>query len=76
MTIRYPARLGPGDRISATAPGYSQLEAVVDALSGLGGPLIASVECGHLPPFMTLVNGARATVTWSPPGGTITQSLT
>lgn len=58
------------------APGYSQPGAVLDALGGLGVPIIAGVECGHVPPHLTLVNGASATVTWSPGSGSITQSLT
>lgn len=57
------------------APGYSQPAAVLDALGGLDVPILAGVECGHVPPHLTLVNGARATVTWSPGTGRITQSL-
>jgi muramoyltetrapeptide carboxypeptidase LdcA involved in peptidoglycan recycling len=38
----------------------TQHEAVVDALGGLGVPIVADVECGHVPPYLTVVNGARA----------------
>lgn len=40
------------------APTLTQDEAVLDALSGLGVPIIADVDCGHVPPHMTLINGA------------------
>ena len=34
--------------------------AVLDALGGLGVPLVADVECGHVAPHLPLVNGALA----------------
>ncbi|MEE6262426.1 S66 family peptidase [Plantactinospora sonchi] len=40
----------------------SQHEAVLDALGPLGVPIIADVECGHVPPYLPLVNGALARV--------------
>jgi len=47
-------------RTSAPArPSLTQHEAVLDALSPLGVPLIADVDCGHVAPFMPIVNGAR-----------------
>lgn len=45
----------------------TQHEAVLDALGGLGIPLLADVECGHVAPHLALVNGARAEVRY--PGG-------
>lgn len=39
-------------------PTLTQNEAVLDALGSLGVPIIADVDCGHVPPHMTLVNGA------------------
>lgn len=42
--------------------GLSQREAVLDALGTLGVPIIADVECGHVQPFLPLVNGALASV--------------
>ncbi|MFA6577057.1 MAG: S66 peptidase family protein [Nocardioides sp.] len=47
------------------APGsehLSQRDAVVDALGRLGVPLVLDVECGHVQPFLPLVNGALARV--------------
>ncbi|PWC06594.1 S66 peptidase family protein [Mycetocola zhujimingii] len=43
----------------------SQDEAVVDALGSLGVPIVADIECGHVPPQMSLVNGAMARVVHS-----------
>ncbi|MFJ2863879.1 S66 peptidase family protein [Kitasatospora sp. NPDC087314] len=40
----------------------TQQQAVLDALGPLGVPIIADVECGHVPPYLPLVNGARARV--------------
>ncbi|WP_097323518.1 S66 family peptidase [Paractinoplanes atraurantiacus] len=39
-----------------------QREAVLDALGGLDVPIIADVECGHVPPYLPIVNGARGRV--------------
>lgn len=44
------------------APGFTQLDAVQDALGGLGVPVLLDVECGHVQPFLPLVNGALARV--------------
>ncbi|MGB5952107.1 MAG: S66 peptidase family protein [Ornithinimicrobium sp.] len=40
----------------------TQDEAVLDALGSLDVPIIADVDCGHVAPFMPLVNGAHAEV--------------
>lgn len=48
-------RTSAPDRESLT-----QHEAALDALGPLGVPIIADVECGHVPPYLPLVNGARA----------------
>jgi muramoyltetrapeptide carboxypeptidase LdcA involved in peptidoglycan recycling len=48
--------------------GFSQDDAVLDALGGLGVPILADVECGHVAPYLPLVNGALATVRYT--GGT------
>ena len=40
------------------APGHEDLSqhgAVLDALGGLGVPLVADVECGHVAPHLALV---------------------
>jgi len=47
------------------APGFddlSQHEAVTDALGMLDLPIVLDVECGHVQPFLPLVNGAIARV--------------
>lgn len=44
------------------APGFSQADAVVDALGDLGIPIVLDVECGHVAPYLPLVNGALARV--------------
>lgn len=42
--------------------GLTQHEAVRDALGMLDIPVILDVECGHVPPYLPLVNGAQARV--------------
>lgn len=44
------------------AADLTQHEAVTDALGGLGVPIVFDVECGHVAPFLPLVNGALARV--------------
>ena len=44
------------------AAGYTQTDAVRDALGSLGIPVVLDVDCGHVPPHLALVNGARASV--------------
>lgn len=44
------------------ADGFSQADAVADALGDLGIPVVLDVECGHVQPFLPLVNGALARV--------------
>jgi muramoyltetrapeptide carboxypeptidase len=60
---------------TAWAAALSQHEAVLDALGGLGVPLIADVECGHVPPYLPIVNGALGRVTYGDGPGTLTQTL-
>jgi muramoyltetrapeptide carboxypeptidase LdcA involved in peptidoglycan recycling len=43
-------------------PSLTQHEAVHDALGMLGVPLVADVEFGHVPPQLTIVNGALGRV--------------
>lgn len=60
------------------APGIaslSQHEAMVDALGCLGVPLIADVECGHVPPYLPLVNGALGRVVHNATESAVTQTL-
>ena len=57
-------------------PDFSQHDAVRDALGMLGVPILADVECGHVPPFFALVQGAATAVAFDGGWGTITQQLT
>ncbi len=57
------------------ADGLTQEQAVIDALGPLGVPLVLDVECGHVQPFLPLVNGALASVVVSGGTGEITQTL-
>ncbi len=59
----------------ADLPGFTQHDGVRHALDGLGIPVVADVDCGHVPPHLSLVNGALATVTHGPSGSRITQTL-
>jgi muramoyltetrapeptide carboxypeptidase len=40
--------------------GFTQDDAVRSALAGTGVPVVADVDCGHVPPQLALVNGAVA----------------
>lgn len=51
----------------------TQDDAVLQALTDVGVPIVADVECGHVQPSLPLVNGALATVTLSGGAGQITQ---
>jgi muramoyltetrapeptide carboxypeptidase len=42
--------------------GYTQRDAVLDALGTLDLPIVLDVECGHVQPFLPLVNGALGRV--------------
>jgi len=64
-----------GRTTAPASPGFSQRDAVVDALGRLDLPLVADVECGHVPPHMSLVNGALATLTWSADVRSVVQNL-
>lgn len=57
------------------ADGFSQHDAVLDALGCLGVPIVADVECGHVPPYLALVNGAPTTVVMGARERSITQTL-
>jgi muramoyltetrapeptide carboxypeptidase LdcA involved in peptidoglycan recycling len=57
------------------ADGLTQHEAVADALGGLGIPVVLDVECGHVQPFLPLVNGASARVVVDGARQEITQTL-
>lgn len=53
----------------------TQHEAVLDALGSLGVPIVADVECGHVAPYLPLVNGARARVLHTAARSEIVQTL-
>lgn len=60
------------------APGTASLtqhEAVLDALGSLDVPIIADIECGHVPPHMPIVNGARGRVVHAGGRSELTQTL-
>jgi muramoyltetrapeptide carboxypeptidase len=56
-------------------PTLTQDEAVLDALGGLGVPIVADVECGHVPPYLPIVNGARGHVVCTATRNQLTQTL-
>jgi muramoyltetrapeptide carboxypeptidase len=63
-------------RTSAPATGgFTQQEAVLDALGGLGVPIIADVECGHVAPYLPIVNGAHGRLVLTDDRNELTQTL-
>jgi muramoyltetrapeptide carboxypeptidase LdcA involved in peptidoglycan recycling len=57
------------------AKSLTQHEAVLDALGSLNVPIIADVECGHVPPFLPIVNGAQGRVVHTATRSELTQTL-
>jgi muramoyltetrapeptide carboxypeptidase LdcA involved in peptidoglycan recycling len=57
------------------APDLTQHGAVADALGDLGVPVVLDVECGHVAPYLPLVNGALARVVVDGDRREITQTL-
>lgn len=53
----------------------TQHEAVLDALGTLGVPIIANVECGHVPPYLPIVNGAHGRIICTSTRHELTQTL-
>jgi muramoyltetrapeptide carboxypeptidase LdcA involved in peptidoglycan recycling len=53
----------------------TQHQAVLDALGPLGVPIIADVECGHVPPYLPLVNGALGRVVHTATRNELVQTL-
>ncbi len=63
-------------RTAAPASGsFTQLDAVRSALGSLEVPVLLDVDLGHVPPQLSLVDGALAAVAWEPGGGSVTQTL-
>ncbi|MFV0132271.1 S66 peptidase family protein [Streptomyces sp. HMX87] len=53
----------------------TQHEAVLDALGPLNVPIIADIECGHVPPYMPILNGAYGRIVHAPGRSELTQTL-
>jgi muramoyltetrapeptide carboxypeptidase len=53
----------------------TQHEAVLDALGGLGVPIVAGLGCGHIPPYLPVVNGALGLLELGPGKAVLTQTL-
>ncbi len=53
----------------------TQTAAVLDALGCLGVPIIADVECGHVPPFMPMINGAHGRLVCTTDDNRLDQTL-
>lgn len=53
----------------------TQHEAVRDALGSLGIPIIGEVDCGHVQPFMPIVNGALGRVRFGGGQASLVQTL-
>jgi muramoyltetrapeptide carboxypeptidase LdcA involved in peptidoglycan recycling len=56
--------------------GFTQFDAVTDALGSLTVPVLYDMDFGHVPPQLTLVNGAQATISVTADSATLTQTLT
>lgn len=64
-----------GRTAAPDSPSLTQHEAVLDALHCLNVPVIADVECGHVPPYMPIVNGAYGRVVHAAGRSELTQTL-
>ncbi|WP_367323153.1 S66 peptidase family protein [Streptomyces sp. HUAS ZL42] len=64
-----------GRTAAPDGPTLTQHEAVLDALGPLNVPIVADVECGHVPPYLPLVNGARGRVVHTATRSELTQTL-
>jgi muramoyltetrapeptide carboxypeptidase LdcA involved in peptidoglycan recycling len=56
-------------------PSLTQHQAVLDVLGPLGVPIVADVECGHVPPYLPIVNGALGRLVHTPTRSELTQTL-
>jgi muramoyltetrapeptide carboxypeptidase len=64
-----------GRTVAPDSKTLTQREAVLDALGRLGVPIIADVGCGHVPPYLPIVNGAIGHLRLSAGVAALTQSL-
>jgi muramoyltetrapeptide carboxypeptidase LdcA involved in peptidoglycan recycling len=61
--------------LAPDSPTLTQEQAVVDALARVGVPIIGGVGCGHVPPYVPMVNGALGHLRFGTGSATLTQSL-
>jgi muramoyltetrapeptide carboxypeptidase LdcA involved in peptidoglycan recycling len=61
--------------LAPDSPTLTQHQAVIDALARVGVPIIAEVGCGHVPPYVPMVNGALGHLEFGAGSATLTQSL-
>jgi muramoyltetrapeptide carboxypeptidase len=64
-----------GRTAAEAVEGFTQRDALVDALGDLDIPILYDLDIGHLPPQLMLVNGALATLTFGPSEKRIDQTL-
>ncbi|WP_402462657.1 S66 family peptidase [Isoptericola aurantiacus] len=64
-----------GRTTAPDADTLTQDAAVLDALGHLGVPILADVDCGHVPPHMSLVNGALGHLTCDDSGALLETRL-
>lgn len=64
-----------GRTAAANSPTLTQAEAVLDALAVLGVPIVADVDCGHVPPQLPIVNGALGRLVFTDSEQYLDQSL-
>ncbi len=64
-----------GRTVAPDCKTLTQKEAVLDALVRLGVPIIADVGCGHVPPYLPMVNGALGHLQVNAGLASLTQSL-
>ncbi|QIX26120.1 LD-carboxypeptidase [Nocardioides sp. JQ2195] len=64
-----------GRPLAPDSDGFTQQDAAADALGDLGVPVVLDVDCGHVAPFLPLVNGASARITLRDGRGEVTQHL-
>jgi muramoyltetrapeptide carboxypeptidase len=64
-----------GRTIAPESKTLTQQEAVLDALGRLGVPIIADVGCGHVPPYLPIVNGALGRLRFGTGHASLSQAL-
>ncbi len=64
-----------GSTLAPDSRTLTQKEAVLDALGHLDVPIIADVGCGHVPPYLPMVNGALGRLRFGNGCASLTQSL-